>query len=124
MGTINFQNVKNFVVLIFAVAVAFSCSDKGKNKLSQEAIIQAENNDSSQASDIFNVPEISVWPSPAQEQSISLNEGENVTDYDVSPAGPVVAIAISDKQGNSTIKFWQIGQKTISETYSLTDGYK
>jgi len=73
---------------------------------------------------IFDIPELSILPSPDKAQSITFSASEKIIDYDVSPAGMVIAALTKTSDDNSHIKFWEIGKKEISESFNLPDGLK
>lgn len=62
----------------------------------------------------FDITELQVSPSPAQACSIQLDGAEEVVDYDVSPAGPEVAVLVNAKDGDHSLIFWQIGAQETS----------
>ena len=67
----------------------------------------------------FDIPELSVQPSPETEQSISFPIAEKITDYDVSPLGINVAALTENAAKKSWIKFWQIGKTSLSDSCEL-----
>jgi hypothetical protein len=72
---------------------------------------------------VFDFPEITISPSPAITQSIILSNIEKVIDYDVSPAGPLVAALIKTSDQSYGIKFWKIGDNSLNDCWSTPKGY-
>ena len=72
---------------------------------------------------VFDFPEITIFPSPADPQSVLLAGIEKVIDYDVSPAGPLVALLIKGTDQSYLIKFWKIGENTLTECWTTPAGY-
>jgi hypothetical protein len=58
---------------------------------------------------VFDTPELQIKPSPAQAVQIRLPDGLRVIDCDVSPAGPLVALLVSEPAGPRKIRLWNIG---------------
>lgn len=117
---------KNFFHLSLICTLYISaCSDSKDHKTSEtgtEDIVQAKDYDSlGLYTDVFDLTEITVSTSPASAQSWNLRDGESVVDYDVSPAGPVVAALVKSSSGHA-IKFWNIAQAKISDS-CLISGY-
>ncbi len=113
------------------IALAFSaCSDHKQDSSSvasnpTQDVLQKESTDTAnKISGVFEIPELKVTASPAAAQSISVNPAEKVIDYDISPAGPIVAAVISDASQNYSVKFWQIGQPKLSDSCSIEKGFK
>jgi len=73
---------------------------------------------------IFDIPELNILPSPDKAQSITFSASEKVIDYDVSPAGIVVAALIKTPDDKYSIKFWEIGKNEISHTINLPEALK
>ena len=72
---------------------------------------------------VFDVPEPSVAPSPGQPAQILLAEGVKVVDFDVSPAGPTVALLLQNPSGSEEIRFWKIGDPGISTAWVVPAGF-
>jgi hypothetical protein len=71
---------------------------------------------------VFDIPEVYVASSPASPSSIVLKDSDKIIDYDVSPAGLIVAALVSDSKNNSNLKFWDIGQKDFFEEFKFPEG--
>jgi Protein of unknown function (DUF3160) len=70
---------------------------------------------------VFDIPEIFVNPSPVNPQSIALNQDESLIDFDVSPAGLIVASLVSSP-GKNFIRFWNINQDFFFDEISFVSG--
>lgn len=57
----------------------------------------------------FDFPENIVEPSPLVAKKLTLQDGERVVDFDVSPVRPEAAIIVRSKSGKQRILFWMIG---------------
>lgn len=75
------------------------------------------------AAGIFDIPELQVAPSPLQACFIQLKDVEKVVDYDVSPAGPLVAALVKGKDGAGKVVFWQIGEQETSVAWNAPSGF-
>jgi hypothetical protein len=73
---------------------------------------------------VFDIPEVYVESSPEAPASIELNTSEKVIDYDVSPAGIIIAVLVSDSNNSFALKFWKIGQKNFYEEFKFTEGFQ
>jgi len=71
---------------------------------------------------IFDIPELTVLPSPNSAQSFTFPPSDNIIDYDISPAGINVAALVVDKSGSNYIKFWQPGSNRLSDSLLLEKG--
>jgi len=71
---------------------------------------------------IFDIPELTVLPSPNSAQSFTFPPSDNIIDYDISPAGINVAALVVDKSGSNYIKFWQSGSNRLSDSLLLEKG--
>ncbi|HNY01121.1 MAG TPA: DUF3160 domain-containing protein [Bacteroidales bacterium] len=72
---------------------------------------------------VFDFPEITVSPSPTASATIVLTGIEKVIDYDVSPAGPVVAALVKTSDQTYGIKFWKIGDHSLTDCWTTPAGY-
>jgi|WetSurMetagenome_2_1015567.scaffolds.fasta_scaffold06661_5 hypothetical protein len=72
---------------------------------------------------VFDFPEITISPSPAATQSILLAGIEKVIDYDVSPAGPLVAALVKTSDQTYGIKFWNIGDNSLTDCWTTPEGF-
>jgi hypothetical protein len=72
---------------------------------------------------VFDFPEITISPSPTISKSIVLTGIEKVIDFDVSPAGPVVAALVKTSEQSYGIKFWMIGDNSLTECWTTPIGY-
>jgi len=61
------------------------------------------------AASVFDTPELRIAPSPALPAQIHLAPGVRVLDFDVSPAGPQVALLTANTAGAREVLFWDIG---------------
>ena len=73
---------------------------------------------------IFDIPELTIKPSPVSADSLSFAVSEKVIDYDVSPEGPLVAAIVESTTGRDFIRFWHIGGKRVPENCLLPEGLK
>ncbi|MCE5347374.1 MAG: DUF3160 domain-containing protein [Bacteroidales bacterium] len=73
---------------------------------------------------VFDIPELTISPSPITYQSFSFDKSEKIIDYDVSPAGINVAALAENFSSKNSIKFWQIGENKIADSCLLPEGLK
>lgn len=73
---------------------------------------------------VFDIPELTVIPSPSSLQLFSFAQSEKVIDYDVSPAGITIAAIIRGSDEKYIVKFWKIGENNIADSILLPDGLK
>ena len=71
---------------------------------------------------VFDVPELTVASSPDGPKQITLAAGTKVIDFDVSPAGPVVAALVSNASGATEVLAWKIGGSVTSRLWSVPAG--
>jgi hypothetical protein len=71
---------------------------------------------------VFDRPELQVAPSPSAPVQIRLANGVRVTDFDVSPTGPLVALLASDPAGTQEIRFWSIDQAQPAKVFDIPAG--
>jgi hypothetical protein len=64
-----------------------------------------------------------VASSPTQSAQILLAAGAKVVDFDVSPAGPVVALLVQNPSGAEEICFWNIGDPGITKAWAVPTGF-
>ena len=57
---------------------------------------------------VFDVNEIRVLPSPSEPRRLNFPSAEKPVDFDVSAAGPAVAILVHDAAGAYRVVFWDI----------------
>jgi len=72
---------------------------------------------------VFDVPELPVAPSPDGPKQIVLAAGTKVVDFDVSPAGPRVALLVSNASGAAEVVSWKIGGTTTTRLWALPTGF-
>ena len=72
---------------------------------------------------VFDVPELPVAPSPDGPTQIVLAAGTKVVDFDVSPAGPRVALLVSNASGAAEVVSWKIGGTTTTRLWALPTGF-
>lgn len=116
------MNTLKLSLLSFIILIAYSCGNKSQNQEKSD-VIQVSNRDSINSIDgVFDIPELNIQSSPDNISKLTFQENEKVIDYDVSPAGRIVAI-ITEKELKSQIQFWDIEQTNISESYQLPDSF-
>lgn len=71
------------------------------------------------AASVFDAPELRVAPSPRAPAQIHLASGMRVLDFDVSPAGPRVALLAAQPSGAREVLFWDIGQPKPDKIWDL-----
>jgi hypothetical protein len=71
---------------------------------------------------VFDIPELFVAASPEKSNSIHLAQSERIIDFDISPAGLIVAALITDTK-DSYIKFWDISQNVFFERLNIEGGF-
>ncbi len=92
-----------------------------QNRKSNE-ILQMSASDSIRViNGVFDIPELTISVSPETACEFSFSKSENVVDYDVSPAGMIVAV-ITERTAKSHLKFWELGHCGISDSLSLPEG--
>src|SRR5271157_3011963 len=64
---------------------------------------------------VFDIEEIKVAPSPAEEKYLELKHTEKVLDFDVAKDGPQAAILIENQTGGGKVVFWNTGAPQITE---------
>ncbi|MGA2184840.1 MAG: DUF3160 domain-containing protein [Bryobacteraceae bacterium] len=72
---------------------------------------------------VFDVPEPQVAPSPTQPAQVLLAEGAKVVDFDVSPAGPTVALLVQNPSGAEEICLWIIGEPRVTRVWAVPAGF-
>lgn len=72
---------------------------------------------------VFDRPELQVTPTPTQGCSIELTGIEKVVDYDVSPAGPEVALLVKGKGADWNLVFWAIGAPETTLGWKAPAGF-
>lgn len=116
------MNGLKLFLIAFMALIACSCGNKTKNQ-EKSSVVQISNSDTTNSIDgVFDIPELNVISSPDNISTLTFPIGEKVIDYDVSPAGKIVAI-ITEKESNSLVQFWELGQTNISEFYQLPDSF-
>jgi len=125
---------KTVLILFIVILVAFSYTSGFQDNLKSSIvkskfdknlkISKSEYNDTSTINKIYSIPELHVKPSPNTVQQITFSESERIIDYDVSPKGIVVAALIKNNSSQYWIKFWEIGNKEISEKFQIPAGLK
>jgi hypothetical protein len=71
------------------------------------------------AASIFDAPELSVVRSPDAPAQIHLAAGMRLLDFDVSPAGPRMALLAAEPSGARQVLFWDIGQPKLEKIWDL-----
>ncbi|MCX6624826.1 MAG: DUF3160 domain-containing protein, partial [Acidobacteria bacterium] len=71
---------------------------------------------------IFDAPELSVAPSPAQPRQFRLPDGARVLDSDVSPAGPIVALLVGLSSGGREVLLWNLDQSPPLKIWDVPAG--
>ena len=69
----------------------------------------------------FDTPERAVTASPAGPVSLSLTAGESVVDYEVSPAGSLVALEVKGAPG-CDVRFWKMGENAAPVAWKAPAG--
>ena len=72
---------------------------------------------------VFDIEEIKVAPSPAEEKYLQLKHTEKVLDFDVAKDGPETAILIENQAGGSKVVFWNPGLPEITEEWAVPKGF-
>ena len=105
------------------ICIIVYCSGTVNQEKEKTNIIQVSLSDSAQSMQgVFDIPELKILSSPDSLTTLTLQNNEKVIDYDVSPAGRMVAI-LTEKEAKSALKFWDIKTSSISESYSLPDSF-
>lgn len=69
----------------------------------------------------FETPERVVAASPGGTVSLALEAGESVVDYEVSPAGGLVALEVKGPSG-ADVRFWKMGEGTAPVAWKAPAG--
>ncbi len=137
------MHLRSFPIFLFSALLAFSCSDsktttddKPVTEVNKTQVTNSESvtrgdqqvesdyvdvihPDARYVNDVFDIPELTITPSPDAGSEISFPQGTKVQDYDVSPEGMLVAALVGT--GNAfQIKFWNIGTNRFVDSISLT----
>ncbi len=73
---------------------------------------------------VFDIGEIRVAPSPAQERYLQLKHTEKVLDFDVAKDGPQTAILMENQTGGAKVVFWDPGRPSeIMEEWPVPKGF-
>lgn len=123
------NNIKLQCFYIIFVSLAFhACSfqsDQEQDMNKNTTITENSSQDTSiTVNGIFDIPELSIVPAPANENHFTFSLTEKVTDYDVSPTGLCVAAIVEKSENISIIKFWQIDRSEIMDSCDLPVGLK
>lgn len=119
----------NFSLIVFLGYVATFCTSRSQSlrnnvpDLRTNEIIQLATPDTTRIIESeFDIPELQVSASPERTCEFSFSKLEKVIDYDVSPAGRIVAV-ITERGAKSRLKFWIIGQSAISDSLFFPEGF-
>ena len=114
-----------FLLLLFISLIVFVGSNQSKGELPNSNLVGELNSDSINIlNDVFDIPELTIIPSPASMQHFTFAQSEKVIDYDVSPAGITVAAIIRESDEKYIVKFWKIGEANMADSLLLPDGIK
>ncbi|MBK8598235.1 MAG: DUF3160 domain-containing protein [Holophagales bacterium] len=69
----------------------------------------------------YDTPERVVAASPGGAVSLALEAGESVVDYEVSPAGGLVALEVKSASGHD-VRFWRMGEGTAPVAWKAPAG--
>lgn len=110
------------VMSVLVLFLLFSCGHQApKAEFTYDTA--TENTASTNSVDgVFDIPELSVSPSPTQACRLNMPMGDKLVDYDVSPAGSTVAIITSNSSG-SQLQLWNLGDSTPSDFCKLPNGF-
>lgn len=115
------EKVKIYAISLL-ILITCSCGNRDDNRKNGSGILLSKYESSNIIDGEFDIPELNILPSPEKANLISFSKNEKVIDYDVSPAGRIVAIAI-ESESQSLIKFWDITLDEFSDTYSLPENF-
>jgi len=114
-----------FILLICINALLNSCSNPSNSKPQNVNIFENYLSDTMGIIEgVYDIPEITITPSPNDNKYFAFPSSEKVIDYDVSLAGIVVAAIVEGVQEKYFIKFWQIGKSEISDSCLLPAGLR
>lgn len=131
------MNKVKLALIFFMFLITYSCGNKTNHDKSNniqasvpasirsvdEVIDNLNISDTINAIDgVFDIPELNILSSPDRISKLIFPENEKVIDYDVSPAGRIVAI-VTEKESRSQVQFWDLEQIRTSETYQLPDSF-
>jgi hypothetical protein len=121
-----FKRLKFYSLLFFGVGlIVFVSSNPSIGKLPFYNPVGKSNSDSINIlNGVFDIPELTIIPSPASLQCFTFAQSEKVIDYDVSPAGIMVAAIIRESDEKDNVKFWKIGETNMADSLLLPDGIK
>jgi hypothetical protein len=107
-------------VLIGLFLIVYFCSNRSANTTQSDSYVDAGVADTSGTiNGEFDIPELTVQVSPETEQSLTFPNTEKITDYDVSPLGLKVAALVENASKKSWIKFWKIGNVSVTDSCEL-----
>lgn len=110
------------IVLTFIIAILYSCWNK-KSVPDQNNVIETLPIKSANSIEgAFDIPELNILTSPMHNSRLKFKANEKVMSFEVSPAGKIVAI-VTIQDSRSQIRFWEIGQDKIAESYLLPEHF-
>lgn len=71
---------------------------------------------------VFDIPELKVIASPDTRSKLVCLENEKVIDYDVSPAGSIVAI-LTEQKGSGKLLLWELGRDKAKESHLFPQNF-
>ena len=121
-----FNRLKFYFLLFLGIClILVAGSNQSKGELPNSNLVGELNSDSINIlNDVFDIPELTIIPSPASMQHFTFAQSEKVIDYDVSPAGITVAAIIRESDEKCIVKFWKIGETNLTDSLLLPDGIK
>ncbi len=116
-----------FLVLASLAITLHSCSSCSRNNNEKEdskgILVSGSYDSTCLLNNPYDLQELEVTASPSSERSMNLAAGEEVVDYDVSPAAPIAAILIR-KGSEYFIKIWEAGKNYVADSFKLLSGMK
>jgi hypothetical protein len=107
--------------IFIGIGLCFSACIRNRSihfeKNSNPVILQDDGN-SEIYSEVFDIPEIEIIPSPDMACQYTFSKEEQIVDFSVSPAGALVAVIIKQDE-QYDIKFWTIGTAKLLDNCSL-----
>ncbi len=112
-------------ILIISCSLIVFCSTQLPCKAQNSIIIKKLKTDSARVvNGVFDIPELTVSPSPVTPWKFTFPLKEKVLDCDVSPAGVTVATIVKGTVEKCFVKFQKIGEDEISDSILLPEGLK
>jgi hypothetical protein len=109
--------------LILTVLFLTTCTRHSQNQVHADILAQSGPDTIQSLTGPFDIPELTILPSPESEKQITFSNSEKITGLDISPAGRIVAALVEGSGHKNLVRFWEIGQTSISDSCILPQGF-